>query len=46
MVQYIWTLWSYNIMAITSNVHGYYFNAALSTSAGGIAGPQYFATFT
>jgi ABC-type transport system substrate-binding protein len=45
MVQYIWTLWSYNIMAITSNVHGYYFNAALSTSAGGIAGPQYFATY-
>lgn len=41
---YLWTFYSYNIMAATSNIQGFYYNPSLSTSAGGVAGPQYLAT--
>ncbi len=43
-VMYMWTLYPIDIMAMTSNVHGFYYNAALSTAAGGVAGPEYLAT--
>ncbi|MDG6998627.1 MAG: hypothetical protein JRN15_05880 [Nitrososphaerota archaeon] len=42
-VMYLWTLYSVDYMAMTSNVHGFSFNPSLSTSAGGVAGPELFA---
>jgi ABC-type transport system substrate-binding protein len=41
-VMYLWTGWNYNILAMTSNVQGFQYNPALSTSGGGVAGPQLF----
>ena len=43
-VMYLWTFYSINFMAMTSNVQGFYYNPSLSTSAGGVAGPEYLAT--
>ncbi len=43
-VMYLWTQYPLNFMAMTSNVGGFYFNPALSTSAAGGTGPEYFAT--
>ena len=42
-VMYLWTINPVDFMAMTSSVHGFIFNAALSTSAGGVAGPELFA---
>lgn len=41
-VMYLWTTNTYDILAMTSNVHGFYFNPALSTVGGGVAGPELF----
>ncbi|MHB8567799.1 MAG: ABC transporter substrate-binding protein [Nitrososphaerales archaeon] len=43
-VMYLWTFYSYNFMAQTSNVQGFFYNPSLSTSAGGVEGPEYLAT--
>lgn len=43
-VMYLWTQYPLNFMAMTSNIGGFYYNAALSTSAAGGTGPEYFAT--
>lgn len=43
-VQYLWTQYPLNFMAMTSNIGGFYYNAALSTSGAGGTGPEYFAT--
>jgi hypothetical protein len=41
-VMYLYTGWNYNFLAMTSNVQGFQYNPALSTSGGGVAGPQLF----
>ena len=43
-VMYLWTQYPLNYMALTSNIHGFYYNAALSTDTAGGCGPEYFAT--
>jgi hypothetical protein len=43
-VMYLWTQYPLNFMSMTSNIQGFYFNAALSTSGAGGTGPEYFAT--
>ncbi len=43
-VMYLWTQYPLNFMSMTSNVGGFYYNTALSTSAAGGTGPEYFAT--
>ena len=43
-VMYLWTQYPLNFMAMTSNIPGFYYNTALSTSGAGGTGPEYFAT--
>lgn len=43
-VMYLWTQYPLNWMSMTSNIGGFYYNPALSTSAAGGTGPEYFAT--
>ncbi|MDE1852675.1 MAG: hypothetical protein KGI38_02880 [Thaumarchaeota archaeon] len=43
-VMYLWTQYPLNFMSMTSNLGGFYYNPALSTSAAGGTGPEYFAT--
>ena len=43
-VMYLWSFYPYNFFAMTSNVQGFLYNAALNTSAGGGVGPEYMAT--
>ncbi len=43
-VMYLWTQYPLNWMAMTSNIGGFYYNPALSTSGAGGTGPEYFAT--
>ncbi len=42
-VMYLWTQYPLNFMALTSNIGGFYYNPALSTTAAGGTGPEYFA---
>ncbi|MGI0081279.1 MAG: ABC transporter substrate-binding protein, partial [Nitrososphaerales archaeon] len=42
-VMYLWTQYPIEFLAMTSNVQGFYFNPALSTDTGNVAGPQLFA---
>jgi ABC-type oligopeptide transport system substrate-binding subunit len=44
MVMYLWTVYSANLITMTSNVQGFYYNPSLYTAAGGGVGPEYFAT--
>jgi len=41
-VMYLFTQYTLNILAMTSNVQGFAFNPSLATAAGGIAGPELF----
>ncbi|MDA4121134.1 MAG: ABC transporter substrate-binding protein [Thaumarchaeota archaeon] len=43
-VMYLWTFYSTNYVVMTSNVHGFYYNPSLYTSAGQGVGPVYYAT--
>jgi len=43
-VMYLWTQYPLNYMAMTTNIKGFYYNAALSTDTAGGTGPEYFAT--
>ncbi len=44
-VMYLWTIYPLNIVAMTSNVHGFEYNPAASTNAGGDA-LEYFYNLT
>jgi hypothetical protein len=43
-IMYLYTFDSVNFVAITSNVHGLYWNTSLGSAASNGVGPEYFAT--